>query len=164
MTFRAMPHPFPLWCDGADAIPPWWRRPRFGLCEPGIFGARLAGLRPGLFHGPDVQAGYFEELRAPCGAGARLPRLWAGLELDALAHPDCRRAALCRSGLPHRLGALPQCPKATAARPWPWTGTPLLRRYVDEVYHGDGLAMARAYFAIGDKRPPARPAADHRPL
>ena len=95
---------------------------------------------------PDAQAGYFAELRALQGEPG-LPRLWAGLELDALAHPDCRREAFACAD--YVIGSAHYLCESYSGVPVAVDGDPvLLRRYVDEVYHGDGLAMARDYFAI----------------
>ena len=170
MTFPSNAHTHSRWCDGADAIPAMVEAARaFGLCEPGILGARPAGLRPGLFHGRRMRRRATLRSFAPCRRAPEpgFPRLWAGLELDALA---AHRGPAAARPVPKRITSSARrttCAKAVAATPVAVDGDPaLLRRYVEmaEVYHGDGLAMARDYFAIEVAGPPARPAAHHRPL
>ena len=149
MTFPSNAHTHSRWCDGADAIPAMVEAARaLGFVSLGFSGHAWQGFDPDYSMAPDVQAGYFAELRALQAAPEPgFPRLWAGLELDALAHPDCRRAACAEAD--YLIGSAHYLCESYSGTSVAVDGDPvLLRRYVDEVYHGDGLAMACDYFAI----------------
>ena len=109
MTFPSNAHTHSRWCDGADAIPAMVEAARaLGFVSLGFSGHAWQGFDPDYSMASDVQAGYFAELRALQAAPEPgFPRLWAGLELDALAPSGLPPRGLCRSGLPHRLGPLP---------------------------------------------------------
>ena len=147
MTFVSNAHTHSRWCDGLDAIPDMVEAARaLGFVSLGFSSHARQGFDPAYSMAPDAQAGYFAELRALQGEPG-LPRLWAGLELDALAHPDCRREAFAHAD--YVIGSAHYLCESYSGVPVAVDGDPvLLRRYVDEVYHGDGLAMARDYFAI----------------
>ena len=147
MTFLSNAHTHSRWCDGLDAIPDMVEAARaLGFVSLGFSSHAQQGFDPAYSMAPDAQAGYFAELRALQGEPG-LPRLWAGLELDALAHPDCRREAFAHAD--YVIGSAHYLCESYGGAPVAVDGDPvLLRRYVDEVYHGDGLAMARDYFAI----------------
>ena len=147
MTFVSNAHTHSRWCDGLDAIPDMVEAARaLGFVSLGFSSHARQGFDPAYSMAPDAQAGYFAELRALQGEPG-LPRLWAGLELDALAHPDCRREAFAHAD--YVIGSAHYLCESYGGAPVAVDGDPvLLRRYVDEVYHGDGLAMARDYFAI----------------
>lgn len=147
MTFVSNAHTHSRWCDGLDAIPDMVEAARaLGFVSLGFSSHARQGFDPAYSMAPDAQAGYFAELRALQGEPG-LPRLWAGLELDALAHPDCRREAFACAD--YVIGSAHYLCESYSGVPVAVDGDPvLLRRYVDEVYHGDGLAMARDYFAI----------------
>lgn len=147
MTFPSNAHTHSRWCDGLDAIPDMVEAARaLGFVSLGFSSHARQGFDPAYSMAPDAQAGYFAELRALQGEPG-LPRLWAGLELDALAHPDCRREAFAHAD--YVIGSAHYLCESYGGAPVAVDGDPvLLRRYVDEVYHGDGLAMARDYFAI----------------
>lgn len=147
MTFVSNAHTHSRWCDGLDAIPDMVEAARaLGFVSLGFSSHARQGFDPAYSMAPDAQAGYFAELRALQGEPG-LPRLWAGLELDALAHPDCRREAFAHAD--YVIGSAHYLCESYSGVPVAVDGDPvLLRRYVDEVYHGDGLAMARDFFAI----------------
>lgn len=147
MTFVSNAHTHSRWCDGLDAIPDMVEAARaLGFVSLGFSSHARQGFDPAYSMAPDAQAGYFAELRALQGEPG-LPRLWAGLELDALAHPDCRREAFACAD--YVIGSAHYLCESYSGVPVAVDGDPvLLRRYVDEVYHGDGLAMARDFFAI----------------
>lgn len=147
MTFVSNAHTHSRWCDGLDAITDMVEAARaLGFVSLGFSSHARQGFDPAYSMAPDAQAGYFAELRALQGEPG-LPRLWAGLELDALAHPDCRREAFAHAD--YVIGSAHYLCESYGGAPVAVDGDPvLLRRYVDEVYHGDGLAMARDYFAI----------------
>lgn len=147
MTFVSNAHTHSRWCDGLDAIPDMVEAARaLGFVSLGFSSHARQGFDPAYSMAPDAQAGYFAELRALQGESG-LPRLWAGLELDALAHPDCRREAFAHAD--YVIGSAHYLCESYSGVPVAVDGDPvLLRRYVDEVYHGDGLAMARDFFAI----------------
>lgn len=149
MTFPSNAHTHSRWCDGADAIPAMVEAARtFGFVSLGFSGHARQGFDPDYSMSADAQAGYFAELRTLQGAPEPgFPRLWAGLEVDALAHEDLRRADYAEAD--YVVGSAHYLCESWEGMPVAVDGDPaLLRRYVDEVYHGDGLAMARDYFAI----------------
>lgn len=149
MTFPSNAHTHSRWCDGADAIPAMVEAARtFGFVSLGFLGHARQGFDPDYSMSADAQAGYFAELRTLQGAPEPgFPRLWAGLEVDALAHEDLRRADYAEAD--YVVGSAHYLCESWEGMPVAVDGDPaLLRRYVDEVYHGDGLAMARDYFAI----------------
>lgn len=147
MTFVSNAHTHSRWCDGLDAIPDMVEAARaLGFVSLGFSSHARQGFDPAYSMAPDAQAGYFAELRALQGEPG-LPRLWAGLELDALAHADCCREAFACAD--YVIGSAHYLCESYSGVPVAVDGDPvLLRRSVDEVYHGDGLAMARDYFAI----------------
>lgn len=149
MTVPSNAHTHSRWCDGADAIPAMVEAARtFGFVSLGFSGHARQGFDPDYSMSADAQAGYFAELRTLQGAPEPgFPRLWAGLEVDALAHEDLRRADYAEAD--YVVGSAHYLCESWEGMPVAVDGDPaLLRRYVDEVYHGDGLAMARDYFAI----------------
>ena len=149
MTFVSNAHTHSRWCDGLDAIPDMVEAARaLGFVSLGFSGHARQGFDPDYSMAPDAQTGYFSELRALQSAQEPgFPRLWAGLELDALAHADCCREAFACAD--YVIGSAHYLCESYSGVPVAVDGDPvLLRRYVDEVYHGDGLAMARDYFAI----------------
>ena len=149
MTFPSNAHTHSRWCDGADAIPAMVEAARtFGFVSLGFSGHARQGFDPDYSMSADAQAGYFAELRTLQGAPEPgFPRLWAGLEVDALAHEDLRRADYAEAD--YVVGSAHYLCESWEGMPVAVDGDPaLLRRYVDEVYHGDGLAMASDYFDI----------------
>lgn len=149
MSFASNAHTHSRWCDGADTILEMVEAARgLGFVSLGFSGHARQGFDPNYSMAPEAQASYFSELRALAGRCGL--RLWAGLELDALAHEDCRREALERAD--YVIGSAHYLCESYGGAPVAVDGDPaLLRRYVDETYHGDGLAMARAYFAIEEE-------------
>ena len=149
MTFPSNAHTHSRWCDGADAIPAMVEAARtFGFVSLGFSGHARQGFDPAYSMAPDAQASYFAQLRALQAAPEPgFPRLWAGLEVDALAHEDLRRADYDEAD--YVIGSAHYLCESWQGMPVAVDGDPaLLRRYVDEVYHGDGLAMASDYFDI----------------
>ena len=149
MIFPSNAHTHSRWCDGVDAIPDMVEAARaLGFVSLGFSGHARQGFDPDYSMAPDAQAGYFSQLRAlqavpePC-----FPRLWAGLEVDALAHEDLRRADYAEAD--YVIGSAHYLCESWQGMAVAVDGDPaLLRRYVNEVYHGDGLAMASDYFDI----------------
>lgn len=149
MTFLSNAHTHSRWCDGADAIPDMVEAARaLGFVSLGFSGHARQGFDPDYSMAPDAQAGYFAELRSLQAAPRPgFPRLWAGLEVDALAHEDLRRADYAEAD--YVIGSAHYLCESWQGMAVAVDGDPaLLRRYVNEVYHGDGLAMASDYFDI----------------
>ena len=123
MTFSSNAHTHSRWCDGADAIPAMVEAARaLGFVSLGFSGHAWQGFDPDYSMAPDVQAGYFAELRALQAAPEPAFRA-CGLGLNWTRWPI--RTAAARP-VPKRITSSARrttCAKATAARPWPWTGT-----------------------------------------
>ena len=144
-----MPTPIPAGATALDAIPDMVEAARaLGFVSLGFSSHARQGFDPAYSMAPDAQAGYFAELRAL--QGRRSPACRAcGRGWSWMRWP-IRTAAARR--LPHAdyvIGSAHYLCESYGGAPVAVDGDPvLLRRYVDEVYHGDGLAMARDYFAI----------------
>ena len=94
MIFPSNAHTHSRWCDGVDTIFDMVEAARaLGFVSLGFSGHAGQGFDPAYSMAPDAQASYFAQLRALQAAPEPgFPRLWAGLEVDALAHEDLRRA------------------------------------------------------------------------
>ena len=147
MRFLSNCHTHSRWCDGADDISALLEQAQaLGFVSLGLSGHACQGFDPDYSMAPKAQRGYLSELRAmQRAARPGQPRLWAGLELDALADDRLRRAAYAKAdyiiGSAHYLcgGGEPVAVDGDPAR---------LKRHVDAAFAGDGLEMARAYFAL----------------
>lgn len=147
MRFLSNCHTHSRWCDGADDISALLEQAQaLGFVSLGLSGHACQGFDPDYSMAPKAQRGYLSELRAmQRAARPGQPRLWAGLELDALADDRRRRAAYAKAdyiiGSAHYLcgGGEPVAVDGDPAR---------LKRHVDAAFAGDGLEMARAYFAL----------------
>lgn len=146
MPFASNAHTHCTWCDGKNTIPEMLEAARaLGFVSLGFSSHAAQGFDAGYSMSEVHQRGYFEELRALQRSGAPL-RVWAGLELDALARPkelDMAREADYLIGSTHYVLAEPGGEYVAV------DGDPArLRAYVDECFAGDGLALARRFYQI----------------
>lgn len=146
MPFASNAHTHCAFCDGKDTIPELLEAARErGFVSLGFSSHAAQGFDAEHSMSEAKQRGYLEELRALQHSAPPL-RVWAGLELDALAHPRELELA-CKAdyliGSTHYVLAKPdgECVAVD--------GDPLrLRAYVEERFAGDGLALARRFYQI----------------
>ncbi|MEG0741572.1 MAG: PHP domain-containing protein [Clostridia bacterium] len=147
MKFLSNAHTHTTYCDGKTSIVEMIAAAqRLGFVSLGFSGHADQAFDGAYSMIDGRQEAYFEELRA-LQALKGTPRLWVGLELDALADEPCRKKAYAQSdyviGSTHYL-----CREYAPGLPAVDGDPALLRQYVDERLDGDGIAMARAYYAI----------------
>ena len=148
MRFLSNAHTHSTYCDGGNTLLEMIDAAQaLGFQSLGFSGHAWQGFDESYSMTKEGQAAYLREIRALQQArepGA--PRLWAGLELDGMAMEACRNAT---DGFDYVIGSThyltldfhgaPVAVDGDAAR---------LRLYVDEAFHGDGLAMTRRYYEL----------------
>lgn len=144
MPFASNAHTHCTWCDGKDTIPELLEAARnLGFVSLGLSSHAAQGFDFAYSMSEDRQHGYLAELRALQKSETSL-RVWAGLELDALAHPrelELAREADYLIGSTHYVPA--ECDYAAV------DGDPVrLRGFVEQHFAGDGLELARRYYQI----------------
>ena len=147
MSFFSNAHTHTPYCDGQSPIGETLARAReLGFVSLGFTGHAHQGFDPDYSMSRGAQSAYFRDLRDVQKRGGS-PRVWAGLELDALALPYARQMAFAQADYvllsAHYLerdfeGAYPAVDGDPA----------LLKRYVRERLGGDGLRLARLYYDI----------------
>ncbi len=147
MSFLSNAHTHTDYCDGVSAIDETLAQARrLGFVSLGFSGHACQGFDPAYSMSPDAQQAYFARLRA-LQAQSAPPRIWAGLELDALALPSLREQAFAQADYilesTHYLER-----QALGASPAVDGDPLLLKRYVMQRLGGDGLALARLYYDI----------------
>ena len=146
MAFLSSAHTHSTWCDGKNPIQDMLRAAcELGFVSLGFSGHAAQGYDFDYSMSLENQRGYFNELHTL--QKTELPlRLWAGLEVDALAGKEelnLSREADYRIGSAHYLHILPDR-RAVAV-----DGDPdLLKSHIDQAFHGDGLAAASHYFDL----------------
>ncbi len=149
MSFLSNAHTHSTYCDGKASVRDMVRAARIlGFVSLGFSGHAMQGFDFSYSMSAEAQCAYLKEIRAlQKEDGQNWPRLWAGLELDVLANDEARRVAF--SDFDYVIGSThyltPEWRGASVAV----DGDPAhLRRYVKELFSGNGLAMARAYYEI----------------
>ncbi len=147
MPFLSNAHTHTTFCDGVNTPEQMLDAARaLGFVSLGFSEHAHQGFDEAYAMTRDKQRDYLHALRALQAAHAPgMPRVWVGVELDALADADSRAQAYAECdyviGSAHYL-----CPsfegEAVAVDGDPWR----LNRYCRKVFAGDGLATARAYF------------------
>lgn len=147
MTFPSNAHTHSTYCDGKSPLRDMIAAAKaLGFVSLGFSGHAAQGFDFAYSMSQKNQNAYFQELRI-LQAAAELPRLWAGLELDVLATLADRRAAFAQAD--YVIGSAHYLCREWQGESVAVDGDPeLLKRYVNEAFDGDGLAMARAYFDI----------------
>lgn len=146
--FQSNSHTHSTWCDGRNSIPEMIN----AACDLGFVSLGMSGHANQGFDGTfsmsrEDQKGYFAEMHALRQTDLPL-RLWSGLEVDALSYDEEWPHFACADyilGSTHYL-----------AESWAADGQPVavdgaadrLKAYVEDVYHGDGVAAARCYFDL----------------
>lgn len=149
MPFRSNAHTHTTFCDGKTPIREMIARAEeLGFVSLGFSEHAVQGFDLDYSMSPDRQKSYFEQLRAI--QAERLPsqpKIWAGLELDALADESLRQEDYKQAD--YIIGSVHYLPWEGKASPVAVDGpAERLGRYVDTALHGDGLELARRYYAI----------------
>lgn len=148
MKFLSNAHTHSVYCDGRNTLPEMVRAAQtLGFQSLGFSEHAWQGFDESYSMTKEGQAAYLREIRAlqqahkPDG-----PRLWAGLELDGMAREACRGAV---AGFDYVIGSTHYTALDFHGEPVAVDGdADRLRLYVDEAFHGDGLAMARRYYEL----------------
>lgn len=147
MSFLSNAHTHSTYCDGKSSVAEMVQRAKaLGFVSLGFSGHAMQGFDFAYSMSKENQCAYLKELRARQEEQSQ-PRLWAGLELDILANEEARRVAF--SDFDYVIGSTHYLTPAWHGESVAVDGDlALLKRYVDEVFSGDGLAMVRAYYEI----------------
>lgn len=147
MPFLSNAHTHSTFCDGKNTLEEMIAAARaHGFVSLGFSGHAAQGFDFSYSMSPEHQQAYFDAVHTLQKTETGL-RIWAGLELDALAGEAEKAAARQQAdyllGSTHYLctGDTDTC---VAVDGWP----DRLKAYTDAVFVGDGLAMARRYFEI----------------
>ena len=151
MKILSNAHTHTTWCDGSAGAGEVVEAARkLGFVSLGFSGHAAQGFDDLYSMMGGRQEKYLSELRElqlEAAKAARLPRLWIGLELDAMSDAAYRRDAYAR--FDYVIGSAHYLSRDFAGACVAADGDPsLLARYVKEAFDGDGLATARAYFNI----------------
>lgn len=149
MPFFSNAHTHTTYCDGKTPIQEMIAQAEaLGFVSLGFSGHAVQGFDLDYSMSSDRQKAYFQELRTI--QAERLPsqpKIWAGLELDALADESCRREAYQQAD--YIIGSVHYLPWEGEASPVAIDGpAERLGRYVDTVLDGDGLELARGYYEM----------------
>ena len=144
--FLSNAHTHSTWCDGQNTIPQMIARAKeLGFVSLGFSGHAAQGFDFSYSMSHENQRAYFDELHALQKQNTGL-RLWAGLELDAMAAPREREMARCADywiGSAHYLHSGPsECGVAVDGDP------DRLKAYIDDAFAGDSLAAVKRYYEI----------------
>ena len=145
MSLLSNAHTHTTYCDGKTPMPQMVQAAvELGFVSLGLSGHAHQGFDPDYSMATDTQAAYFAHGRA-LQRSCRDLRLWVGLELDAMADEPSRRMAFEQADF--IIGSAHYLCSDYRGVPIAVDGDPAyLQRYVDDVFCGDGLAMAKAYF------------------
>ena len=145
MSFLSNAHTHSTYCDGRNPLSEMIAEAKkLGFVSLGFSGHAAQGFDFTYPMTEENQRLYFAELRA-LQASEKDLRLWVGVELDTLALPEF--AALAREQTDYIL-----CSSHYVEEDGRWAAVdgPVerLEGMLQEVYHGDGLALARRFFEI----------------
>ena len=151
MKFLSNAHTHTTWCDGrSTAAEQLAAAQALGFVSLGFSGHAMQGFDWDYCMSARQQALYREQLQAMRGALAaegRGPRLWIGLEQDALI-PEAEKAKN-RDLFDYRIGSTHYLPEPLDGL---WVAVDgsvgLLGRLIQKQFGGDTLAMAQAYYAL----------------
>lgn len=147
MPFLSGCHNHSTHCDGKYTLREMLEAAReLGFVSFGFSGHAAQGFDTGYSMTLEQQARYFEQARA-LQRESGFPRVWVGLELDALAGEREKADALSRAD--YLLGSTHYLPTAPDGTHTAVDGRPeQLRAHCDRWYAGDGIALARDYFEV----------------
>ena len=149
MPFLSNAHTHTTYCDGQTPIREMIARAEaLGFVSLGFSGHAAQGFDWAYSMNPEGQRAYFQELRAIQAEGLpSQPKIWAGLELDALAEEAFRREAYEQAD--YIIGSVHYLPWEDETSPVAIDGpAERLGHYVDTVLGGDGLELARRYYEL----------------
>jgi len=148
MRFLSNAHTHSAYCDGRNTLPEMMRAAQArGFQSLGFSEHAWQGFDERYAMTKEGQTAYLREIRALQQARKPgEPRLWAGLELDGMAREACRGAV---AGFDYVIGSTHYATLDFHGEPVAVDGdADRLRLYVDEAFHGDGLAMTRWYYEL----------------
>ena len=151
MNFLSNAHTHSTYVDGRDSIPAMIRRAQeLGFVSLGFSEHGYQGFDTDYSLSPEGREAYLAELRSLQKAHAALgiaPKLYVGVEQDALipqaAKDQNRRDFDYIIGSTHYLSDAEDGKKEAVDGP-----RDMLKRFVNEVYAGDAVAMAQAYYKL----------------
>lgn len=151
MSFPSNAHTHTTYCDGkATAAEMTEAARQLGFQSLGFSGHAAQGFDDAYSMMGGRQGKYRRELRQmqkEAKSNDSTPRLWVGVELDALADEKWKRDAYRH--FDYVIGSAHYLCRDYGGRCVGVDGEPeLLRCYVDEVFSGDALQMARTYYEL----------------
>ncbi len=151
MTFLSNAHTHSTYCDGRDSIPAMVRRAQeLGFVSLGFSEHGYQGFDPDYSMSTETRQAYLGELRALQKAHETLgiaPKIYIGIEQDALT-PAASKADN-RKDLDYIIGSTHYLSDAEDGKKEAVDGPrDRLTQFVQEVFSGDAIAMAQAYFQL----------------
>ncbi len=151
MKFLSNAHTHTTYCDGRSTVQEQLAAARaLGFVSLGFSGHAMQGFDWKYCMSAEGQSAYRKELRAlqrECGERGLAPKLYVGLEQDALV-PAAEKAKN-RADFDYIVASAHYFPEPLSGEWVSVDGDPeLLKRCVAERFGGDALAMAEAYFAL----------------
>ncbi len=151
MRFLSNAHTHTTYCDGKSTVAEQLAAAqRLGFVSLGFSGHAMQGFDWNYCMSPENQRAYRTELRALQSGFAtegKAPKLYVGLEQDALAPPEEKLNN--RRDFDYLIGSTHYFPEPLGGQWVAVDGPPqLLKRCVAERFEGDAVGMAEAYFAL----------------
>ena len=151
MSFRSNAHTHTTYCDGHSDIPTLVRKAQeLGFISLGFSEHGHQGFDPDYSMSAETQQAYINELRALQKAHNEhgiLPKIYIGIEQDALAQPEHK--ARNRSQFDYIIGSAHYLSDAMDGKKEAVDGPKeMLLRFVREVFSGDAVELAKAYFRL----------------
>ncbi len=142
--FLSNSHTHSIFCDGKNKPEEMIAAAKAnGFVSLGFSGHANPGFASKWSMTPESQAQYVPAIRAlqPSSQGVRI---WCGAELDAMATPEALEKT---RGLDYRLGSMHYFYAADHA-PQADGDPDVLKKYMDDEFCGDGIALAKRYYDI----------------
>lgn len=147
MSFLSNAHTHTTYCDGRSTITQTLEAARrLGFVSLGFSGHAWQGFDYDYCMSESGQEQYFAELHALQAKRGDI-RVWAGLELDSMGGRALRDQAYRQAD--YIIGSTHYLCEDYKGQALAVDGDPeSLRAYMEDVFHGDGLALASAYFDL----------------
>lgn len=147
MPFLSNCHTHSTYCDGKNPLCEMIHAAEnLGFVSLGFSGHGMMHFETGYSMSPAAQSAYFHELRSIQQEQGRL-RIWAGLELDALAGEEQLKQSIASAdyvlGSTHYVLPTPEGEYVAVDGP-----AQLLKEHMEKHFAGDGLAMAKEYYQV----------------
>lgn len=151
MNFLSNAHTHSTYVDGHNSIPAMVRRAQqLGFVSLGFSEHGYQGFDPDYSLSIETRQAYLNEMRTlqkTHTALCILPKLYVGIEQDALTPPDSK--AQNRKDFDYIIGSAHYLSAAEDGKKEAVDGPrEMLTRFVQEVYSGDAVAMAQAYYRL----------------